>query len=99
MDVIVVGNLLLLLPKVATFIYFEWNLIKFSSMTHWLQSISRNSLFLSTICLQVCQKLGWKGKNGRFDITPLVLQARGGKPEIYTLPEELRLEVDITHPT
>ncbi|CAE1274788.1 NOS1 [Acanthosepion pharaonis] len=46
----------------------------------------------------VCERLGWKGNGGRFDILPLVLQAHGGKPEIFELPQELILEVNLTHP-
>lgn len=46
----------------------------------------------------VCERLGWKGNGGRFDILPLVLQANGGNPEIFELPQELILEVNLTHP-
>ncbi|KAL3867553.1 hypothetical protein ACJMK2_040440 [Sinanodonta woodiana] len=47
---------------------------------------------------EVCQKLGWKGKNGRFDILPLVLQANEHDPEFFDIPPELVLEVEIKHP-
>lgn len=47
---------------------------------------------------QVCQSLGWKGKGGRFDVLPLVLQASGGVPEYFDIPEHLVLQVDIKHP-
>ncbi|KAK3607684.1 hypothetical protein CHS0354_010673 [Potamilus streckersoni] len=47
---------------------------------------------------QVCQKLGWKGKNGRFDILPLVLQANEHDPEFFDIPPELVLEVEMKHP-
>ena len=42
--------------------------------------------------------LGWKGKGGRFDILPLVLQANGGPPEYFEIPRNLVLEVKIKHP-
>lgn len=48
---------------------------------------------------QICEKLGWKGKGGRFDVLPWVLQANGQDPEVYDVPEELILEVQIKHPT
>jgi len=47
---------------------------------------------------QICEKLGWKGKGGRFDVLPWILQANGEDPDFYDVPEELVLEVKITHP-
>ncbi|KAK3612609.1 hypothetical protein CHS0354_042118 [Potamilus streckersoni] len=47
---------------------------------------------------ELCQKLGWKGKNGRFDILPLVLQANGHDPELFEIPPDLVLEVNLKHP-
>ncbi|KAK3084578.1 hypothetical protein FSP39_015724 [Pinctada imbricata] len=47
---------------------------------------------------EICQKMGWKGKGGMFDILPLVLQANGMDPELFELPPELVLEVYIKHP-
>lgn len=46
----------------------------------------------------VCERLGWKGKGTRFDILPLVLQANGAEPEVFELPKELIIEVNLTHP-
>lgn len=48
----------------------------------------------------MCQKLGWVGAGTRFDVLPLVLQA-GNRPypELFELPPELVLEVQLTHPT
>jgi len=46
-------------------------------------------------------RLGWRppdNKFGQFDILPLVLQAAGGEPEWFTIPEDLILEVRLTHP-
>lgn len=48
---------------------------------------------------EVCIKLGWKPKDTRFDILPLVLQANGHDPEYFDIPSELILEVPISHPT
>ncbi|XP_039248117.2 nitric oxide synthase 1-like isoform X2 [Styela clava] len=47
---------------------------------------------------EVCIKLGWKPKFGRFDILPLVLQANGEDPDIYEIPPDLALEVKLRHP-
>ncbi|XP_071848203.1 nitric oxide synthase-like protein isoform X4 [Apostichopus japonicus] len=47
---------------------------------------------------EVCQKLGWKGSGGAWDILPLVLQANGQDPEVYDIPQELILEVHMSHP-
>lgn len=46
-------------------------------------------------------RLGWRppdNKFGRFDILPLVLQANGKDPEFFIIPEDLVLEVHLTHP-
>ncbi|CAF0772283.1 unnamed protein product [Brachionus calyciflorus] len=47
---------------------------------------------------QICIKLGWKPKYTDFDILPLVLQANGQDPELFEIPYELVLEVNIQHP-
>ncbi|XP_077996477.1 nitric oxide synthase, salivary gland-like [Glandiceps talaboti] len=47
---------------------------------------------------EICEKLGWKGPGGQFDILPLVLQADGQDPEIFEIPRELVLEVQLSHP-
>ena len=49
-------------------------------------------------CVQLCQKLGWKGKGSRFDVLPLVLQANGQDPEWFVIPDELVLQVPLAHP-
>ncbi|GIO33053.1 nitric oxide synthase oxygenase [Paenibacillus albilobatus] len=46
----------------------------------------------------VCLKMGWRGKGTRFDVLPLVIQAEGREPALYPIPEELVLEVPLTHP-
>lgn len=47
---------------------------------------------------EICQRLGWQGKGGRFDVLPLVLQAAGGSPEVFPIPEDIVLRVKIKHP-
>jgi nitric oxide synthase oxygenase domain/subunit len=42
--------------------------------------------------------MGWKPKYGRFDILPLILQANGMDPEMFEIPSELVMEVNIKHP-
>ena len=47
----------------------------------------------------ICKRLGWSGgSGGEFDVLPLVLQANGGAPEMFELPEELVLRVKLKHP-
>ncbi|XP_066546931.1 nitric oxide synthase 3 isoform X2 [Amia ocellicauda] len=48
---------------------------------------------------ELCVQMGWRPRGGRFDVLPLILQARGEPPQIFSLPPELVLEVPITHPT
>lgn len=46
-------------------------------------------------------RLGWRppdNKFGRFDILPLVLQVNGKDPEFFIIPEDLILEIHLTHP-
>ena len=45
-----------------------------------------------------CQSLGWKSKQTRFDILPLVLSGLDGVPHFFDIPEELILRVKIKHP-
>ncbi|XP_035386188.1 nitric oxide synthase, brain [Electrophorus electricus] len=52
------------------------------------------SLELTEICIQQ----GWKAPRGRFDVLPLLLQANGNDPELFEIPDDLVLEVDIRHP-
>ncbi|XP_029469395.1 nitric oxide synthase, inducible [Rhinatrema bivittatum] len=47
---------------------------------------------------QLCIELGWRPKNGRFDILPLLLQADGKDPELFEIPPDLVLEVSMEHP-
>ncbi|KAK2574255.1 Nitric oxide synthase, partial [Acropora cervicornis] len=47
---------------------------------------------------EICQSLGWKGNGGRFDNLPLVLQAFGGRPEVFDIPNDHVFRVKIKHP-
>ncbi|XP_014346908.1 nitric oxide synthase 2b, inducible [Latimeria chalumnae] len=47
---------------------------------------------------ELCIQLGWKPKYGQFDVLPLILQANGQDPELFEIPPELVLEVEIEHP-
>ncbi|KAK2574222.1 Nitric oxide synthase [Acropora cervicornis] len=47
---------------------------------------------------EMCQSLGWKGNGGRFDILPLVLQALGGSPEFFDIPNDHVFRVKLKHP-
>nr|CAD7260092.1 unnamed protein product [Timema shepardi] len=46
-----------------------------------------------------CTKLGWKPSRTQWDILPLVLSANGHDPDYFDLPQELVLQVPLTHPT
>ncbi|XP_076850942.1 nitric oxide synthase, inducible-like isoform X2 [Brachyhypopomus gauderio] len=47
---------------------------------------------------EICIQLGWTPKFGQFDVVPLVLQANGEDPELFEIPPELVLEVQMEHP-
>ncbi|XP_062874328.1 nitric oxide synthase, brain [Trichomycterus rosablanca] len=47
---------------------------------------------------EICIQQGWKAPKGRFDVLPLLLQASGNDPELFEIPDDLILEVNITHP-
>ena len=47
---------------------------------------------------QLCVQLGWTPKYGLFDVLPLVLQANGADPELFEIPPELILEVQMEPP-
>ncbi|XP_069502059.1 nitric oxide synthase 3 isoform X1 [Ambystoma mexicanum] len=48
---------------------------------------------------ELCIRQGWKPKNGRFDILPLLLQANGEDPELFEVPPKLIYEVSLQHPS
>ncbi|MBZ5200130.1 nitric oxide synthase oxygenase [Planomicrobium chinense] len=45
-----------------------------------------------------CEKLGWQGEGGHFDILPLVIQVKGEEPCYFELPKESIIEVELEHP-
>ncbi|KAG4079831.1 hypothetical protein HA402_014962 [Bradysia odoriphaga] len=47
---------------------------------------------------RICERLGWKGKGGRFDVLPLIFSAPGECAKFYELPKHIILEVEIEHP-
>ncbi|XP_022249354.1 nitric oxide synthase, inducible-like [Limulus polyphemus] len=47
---------------------------------------------------RVCQRLGWKGRGGRFDILPWVVSSPKEGPKFYEIPEELVLRINMEHP-
>ena len=42
--------------------------------------------------------MGWKPQGGMFDVIPLILSANGQDPEMFIIPPELVLQVDLKHP-
>ena len=54
--------------------------------------------FVFSFLAKICQSLGWKGNGGRFDILPLVLQAFGGRPEVFDIPNDHVFRVKLKHP-
>lgn len=47
---------------------------------------------------RICEKLGWKGKGTAFDLLPIVLSAPGMGVEWFEIPQELQLNIHLTHP-
>ncbi|KAG7321599.1 hypothetical protein KOW79_014457 [Hemibagrus wyckioides] len=47
---------------------------------------------------EICVQLGWTPKYGSFDVLPLILQANGEDPELFEIPPDLILEVEMEHP-
>jgi nitric-oxide synthase, bacterial len=46
----------------------------------------------------VCEELGWEGNHTNFDLLPLVVQVNHEKPNWRTIPPNLVLEVNLSHP-
>ena len=42
--------------------------------------------------------LGWEPSGSRFEILPLVIQGSDGRPRIFELPDDVRHEVQLSHP-
>ncbi|XP_047145404.1 nitric oxide synthase 1 isoform X3 [Hydra vulgaris] len=47
---------------------------------------------------EIAQSLGWVSKRTMFDILPLIIQAGSKEPQLFEIPEEYILEVNIQHP-
>ena len=47
---------------------------------------------------KICQRLGWSGEGTHFDILPLIIQMPGEKPQLFNIPQDVVLEVPISHP-
>ncbi|MDQ2049770.1 nitric oxide synthase oxygenase [Natronolimnohabitans sp. A-GB9] len=47
---------------------------------------------------EYCQSKGWEGEGTDYDVLPLVIETTEEEPELFEVPEELVLEVPITHP-
>ena len=45
-------------------------------------------------------RLGWHPpeSRGEYDILPLVLQAQGGEAQVFDIPKDLIIEVELQHP-
>lgn len=43
-------------------------------------------------------KRGWKGEGTAFDVLPLMIQVDEGEPQLFTIPKELVMEVELEHP-
>lgn len=47
---------------------------------------------------RAAELLGWKGQKTRWDILPIIIEIPGQEPKWFELPEELVLQVPISHP-
>ncbi|CAH1773785.1 unnamed protein product [Owenia fusiformis] len=47
---------------------------------------------------EICQRMGWVGSGGMFDVLPLILEANGEDPELFDIPKQFIHEVHIKHP-
>jgi nitric-oxide synthase len=52
----------------------------------------------SAVFTEAVQALGWTGPGTPFDVLPVVLQGSGQPPKLYQLPQDVVLEVPISHP-
>lgn len=53
---------------------------------------------LSIAFTRVCQKLGWQGTGGDYDVLPLVISIGDRAPQLFPIPAQLVREVPLTHP-
>ncbi|RKN77129.1 nitric oxide synthase oxygenase [Paenibacillus ginsengarvi] len=47
---------------------------------------------------RTCIELGWRGNGGPFDVLPLVIQIGEREPRLFPIPQDIVLEVPLTHP-
>ncbi len=47
---------------------------------------------------RLCESLGWQGARTNYDVLPLVVQIGEQRPKFFEIPQELVVEVAITHP-
>ena len=47
---------------------------------------------------KICQSIGWKGSGTTFEILPLIIKMPNQPPKLFDLPQEIIMEVPITHP-
>lgn len=53
---------------------------------------------LSTAFTKACQRLGWEGAKTHYDILPIVIQINNREPKWFNIPNNIVLEVPISHP-
>ncbi len=47
---------------------------------------------------EYCRSRGWEGERTDYDVLPLAIETREGEPQLFEVPEDLVLEVRISHP-
>ncbi|MCA1030281.1 nitric oxide synthase oxygenase [Bacillus timonensis] len=47
---------------------------------------------------EVCEELGWRGDRTPFDLLPIIIQKNNNKPKLFQIPNDIVLEVPISHP-
>lgn len=52
----------------------------------------------SVALTEYCQSRGWSGEGTPFDVLPLVIQVGEQEPVLFELPDEIVLEVPLSHP-
>lgn len=74
-----------------------WNakLVRYAGYSHGAEVIGDPEEQAFT---RECERLGWKGRGGRFDLLPVVIQTPDHPPVWYELSAEEALEVPLEHP-
>ncbi|MEC0369552.1 nitric oxide synthase oxygenase [Paenibacillus chibensis] len=52
----------------------------------------------SVLFTKDCMQMGWRGEGTHFDVLPLVIESGEEEPLLLPIPDELVLEVPLTHP-